>query len=138
MLPTTGVSSDAHETTHGRGGLDGVSDMLAWHVSFFARFVEKLRDTQEVDGSSMLDHTAVVLLFEGGKGYDPESGRNDRAHSTENMVALVGGRVGGLLPGRHVVADGRHPAHVLISAMSALGLSEELGEMTGRIPELFG
>jgi hypothetical protein len=138
MRQATGVEADAHGTTHGGGGITGSEDMLAWHVWHFARLVRKIRDTRELDGSSMLDHTAVVLLFEGGFGYDPEGDADGSAHSTENMIALVAGRVGGLVAGQHIVATDAHPAQVLISALSALGVAEELGEISGGIPGLIG
>lgn len=134
----TGHASDMHETTHGGAGDDGCRDSIAWHVAHFARLVRALKDTPEVDGSSLLDHTAVVLLFEGGFGHDPESGSDERSHSTENMSALVAGHVGGLAPAGHVRAIGMHPANVVASALSAVGLEPRLGEIDGRIDSLFG
>ena len=131
-----GVANDMHNTTHS-GTADDCSDALAWHVSFFARLVAGLRDTEEVDGSSLLDHTTVVLLFEGGHGHDPEGVQDNRAHSTENMSALIAGRVGGLQGGRHIATDRAHPARVVASALSAVGLGDSLGEISGRLDGLF-
>jgi hypothetical protein len=56
------------------------------------------------------------------------------------MVLLVGGRAGGLTPGRHVVAPmGTHPGNVLISAMQAAGYTDDkLGEVSGRFADVFG
>jgi hypothetical protein len=55
------------------------------------------------------------------------------------MVLLVGGRAGGLAPGRHVPATGQHPGNVLLTAMQAVGhQGDTFGEVTGTIPELFG
>jgi hypothetical protein len=138
MFPLTEAHAEMHESSHGQGTINDHSDAVGWHVKHFARLVSLLRDTQELDGSSLLDHTAVVMLFEGGFGFDPESGSNNRAHSTENMVALVAGRVGGLLGGQHIATAGKHPATVLVSAMQALGLQTDThGEITGNVPELF-
>lgn len=106
MLPLSGAASDIHEMSHGRASFDDFADGVGWHVKHFARLVAKLRDTEEFDGSSMLDHTAVVLMFEGGYGFDPEGGNDSSPHSTENMVGLVGGRVGGLVGGQHISAPG--------------------------------
>ena len=136
-----GYQGDLHELGHS-GNQMGVADGVAWHVKHFARFLSLLRDSQEVDGSSLLDNTAVVLLFEGGLGWDPEGERDNNPHSTENMVALVGGHAGGLNPtgGKHIVSNQAHPANVCISAMNACGVrqdTETLGEVTGNIPELF-
>ena len=55
------------------------------------------------------------------------------------MACLIAGRSGGLAPGRHVVASGKHPANVLITAMNAVGVpAASLGEVNGAIPALLG
>jgi len=139
MAPLTGAAGDVHEMSHGATGYDDFADACGWHVKHFARLVARLRDSQEFDGSSMLDHTALVLVFEGGFGYDPEGLSNNRAHSTENMVALVAGRAGGLSPGQHLVQTGTHPASVTLSVMQAAGANvDALGEIDTNVPELFG
>jgi len=114
-----------------------VADAVNFHVLHLARLAKKLRDTPDVDGTHLIDHTAAVLLFEGGWGYDPEGQSDLSSHSTENMVALIAGRAGGLVPGQHIQGNGRHPVNVVISAMNACGV-EGLGEVTENIPELFG
>jgi hypothetical protein len=139
MADMIGFPGDLHEMGHGTNP-DGLQHGVSWHVKHFARLLDLLRGTQELDGTNLLDHTAVVLLFEGGLGYDPEGDRNDSAHSTEGMVALVGGHAGGLNPngGQHIVKTGAHPAEVLVSVMNAVGLPlDTLGEITGTVPELF-
>ncbi len=144
MYPITGHTNDQHELGHGGDSgsdaspLEAFSDAIAWNVGHWARLVAKLRDTTDFDGRRMLDNTAVVLLFEGGHGYDPEGGNND-VHSSENMAVLIAGRVGGLNPtgGKHIVAPDEHPTKVLTSAMSAVGAGDTLNEVSGVIPELF-
>lgn len=137
MQPIAGHDRDVHGLGH-QGNTQGVADAAAWHVGHFARLVAKLKDSIEIDGSSILDHTALVLCFEGGHGYDPEGERDISSHSTENMVVLIAGRAGGLSPGRHVVATDRHPASVVVSAMNAVGVDGGLGEVSEGLPELFG
>jgi len=134
--PMTGVETDFHGLTH-MGHQEGVADVVAWHVKQFARLVRKLRDKPEVDGSSLLDHTALVHVFAGGWGYDPEGQGGPGAHSTENMCALIGGRAGGLKPGQHVSAPGKHPANVVISALDAVGVTGGMGDLTEGLSELF-
>lgn len=139
MKPLFGYGADVHDSSHGGAPADAFADAVGWHVKHFARLVAKLRDTQEYDGSSMLEHTAVVLCFEGGYGYDPEGTTGGSPHSTENMVSLVGGRAGGLSPGQHIVATDVHPAAVTLTAMQAVGADEPaLGEVSDTVPELFG
>jgi hypothetical protein len=136
--PITGINTDVHELSHNPSTDIGVAKAIAWHLKHFAYLVAKLRDTPDVGGRSLLDNMAVVFLHEGGHGYSPENGSSREPHSTENMVALVAGRAGGLNPGRHVVATGKHPVNVVLSAMNAVGVNvNQLGEVSGVIPELF-
>jgi hypothetical protein len=109
-------------------------------VRHYARLVDKLRTTQDIDGAPLLDSTAVVLAFEGGWGFDLESGSDSSPHSTENMVMLVGGNAGRLhdSPGRHLRAQGEHPAAVLNTVLGELGVTETLGEVASTVDALLG
>ena len=143
MYPVTGHTNDLHELGHGGAqagvsSLEAMSDGVAWNVGHWARLVAKLRDTTDFDGARLLDNTAIVLVFEGGHGYDPED-NDPSVHSSENMAALIAGRAGGLNPGggKHIVAPDEHPTKVIISAMRAVGAGESLGEVDGYIADLF-
>jgi hypothetical protein len=124
----SGLRADMHELGHGAGDEDDHADGLAWHMRHWAYLVDRLRNTMEGD-ASILDRSAIVLVFEGGHGYDPESGNDGSPHSSENMAALIAGGAGGLRPRGHVVARDQHPAQVLVSAMNAVGVSGGLGEV---------
>jgi hypothetical protein len=143
MYPVTGHTNDLHELGHGGSGsdatsLEAMSDGIAWNVGHWARLVAALRDTTDFDGRRLLDNTAAVLVFEGGHGYDPEGG-DQNVHSSENMAALIAGRVGGLNVGggQHIRAPDEHPTKVICSAMQAVGAGATLAEVSGVIPELF-
>jgi hypothetical protein len=136
MSGIDGKNTDMHSMTHAPDA-NGVSDAIAWHVKQFTRLAAALKAIPEVDGTTVLDHTAMVMCMEGGNGYDPEGGANNMPHSTENMSCLMAGRAGGLKPGKHVVATGKHPANVVISAMNAVGVSGGLGEVSGQVADLF-
>jgi hypothetical protein len=133
MYALTGQKADLHEIGHNG---DPVSKAIAWHLKHFAYLVGKLRDTSEA-GGSLLDSTVLVFLHEGGHGLDTATGAQNSTHSTQNMACLIAGRAGGLKPGQHVAAAGKHPANVLITAMNAAGVAgNALGEVTGNIPAL--
>lgn len=145
MNPLYGHPSDLHEIGHysiggGIDGANGMADGVAWHVGHVARLMDKLRNTTDVDGNTILDNTALVLLFEGGWGYDPEQDQQGSAHSSENMGVLVGGKAGGLNAngGQHIDGAGAHPVQCINSVMGALGVPGELGEVSGTIPGLVG
>ena len=138
MYALTGQATDCHELGHGgvAGGTMALSKGIAWHVKHFARLVQKFKDTPEGNGN-MLDSSALVFLLEGGHGWDPEGVKANSSHSTENMACMLAGRAGGLQPGQHIVAAGKHPANVLVTAMKAVGVvGDTLGEVTGDIPQL--
>lgn len=135
IYPITAIPYDQHELGHGGGTTEDVSRVVAWHVDHFAYLVAKLRDTPE-GGGRLLDRCAMVLLHEGGHGFDPASGNENSTHSTENMCCMVAGRVGGLSPGQHIRTDGAHPGQVLNTAMRAVGVDADLGEVSGTIAGL--
>ena len=140
MFPITGLKGDVHDITHNGvpGGSESVAKVMAWHMSVFAYLVAKLRDTPEGSGS-LLDSCALVMLHEGGHGYDPASGKQWASHSTENMACSIAGGAGGLKRGYHVVAKDKHPANVLVTLMNAVGVPDtQLGEVKGALPELLG
>jgi hypothetical protein len=143
MNPIYGYPSDLHEISHysmggGEEGANALADCVGWHVKHWATLMKKLRDTDDVDGTSMLDSTAMILCFEGGIGFDPEQGNMGEAHSTENMVVLIGGRAGGLhsSPGRHIRRQDEHPVKVINTAMKAVGVDQQLGDVPGTFDEL--
>ncbi|MEM9189214.1 MAG: DUF1552 domain-containing protein [Myxococcota bacterium] len=139
MYELIGRESDLHELGHSRHASEGQAEGLAWHYKHFASLVDDLRNTNEVDGTRLIDHCALVMTHEGGYGLDPSDGSTKRSHSTERMACLIAGRAGGMMQGQHIKRRGAHPAQVLISAMNAVGIEgEELGEVSGVIPELFG
>jgi hypothetical protein len=140
MYALTGARCDLHEIGHNgdpvqRGTL-GVSKGIAWHMKHFAYLVGMLKGTPEGAGL-LIDNCAILFLHEGGHGLDTATGKMNSSHSTENMACLIAGRAGGLKPGQHVVATGKHPANVVISAMTAVGLPPQLGEVSGNIPGVF-
>ncbi len=145
MNPLFGYPSDLHEMSHysvggGTNGANAVADGVSWHVKHCARLMQKLRETDDFDGSKILDNTALVLVFEGGMGYDPEQDQNGSPHSTENMAVMIGGLAGGLNAsgGKHIRAPGAHPVQCINTVMNALGYQGQLGEVSGTIPGLVG
>jgi hypothetical protein len=139
----TPVRADLHECGHNgdpeNRGQYPVSLCLQWHLSHYAYLLDKMKRTPEGAGT-LLDHSAVIFMPEAGHGVQLNDAASlDQTHSVDEMVLLVAGRAGGLAPGRHIAATGQHPAKALISAMQAVGhAGDTLGEVSGRLPELFG
>jgi hypothetical protein len=123
ILPS-GVVTDAHELGHGTGSRDDHSDMINWHVDQWAYLVRRLRDTPDVNGT-LLDNTALALVFEGGVGFDPEGNDDNVTHSSQNMVLLTAGA--GMTVG-HIDGGRAHPATALLACARAVGHSGGLGD----------
>jgi hypothetical protein len=137
-FPIGGWTQDIHRIGHtGQVPSEAMGDVIAWHIGHFARLVRLLKETPEWDGSSVLDHTALVLCFEGGHGIDALRGGYS-THSTENMSVLVAGRANGLQAGQHIDGARRHPAQATLSAMRAAGYGGNFGDFSDGIDELFG
>ena len=136
VSPITGHAYGLHDLSH-KGQVPQLADVIAWHVGHFAYLVGKLRDTPEGAGT-LLDSCAALLLNEAGGGVSYENGSAWSAHSTDNMAMLVAGGAGGLRRGEHVVAPSGldHPGNVIVTAMQAVGVDADFGEVSGAIPEL--
>ncbi len=144
MNPIYGYKSDLHEISHysmggGQPGQDALADCVGWHVKHWANLMKKLRDTTDFDGTPILDATSMILCFEGGIGYDPEQDAQGSPHSTENMMVLIGGNAGGLHAsgGRHIRKQDEHPTKVINTAMRAVGVNQQMGDVAGTYDELF-
>lgn len=126
-----------HSAAHPMGKSYAMAKVISWHVHHYGRLVKRLKDAKEGNGS-VLDNCALVFLNEGGHGTDPSTGNVTSSHSTDNMAVMVAGRAGGLKPQGHLVQKDVHPAKVVASAMNAVGVSGNLGEVQGYVPALFG
>ncbi|MFB6375216.1 MAG: DUF1552 domain-containing protein, partial [Bradymonadaceae bacterium] len=110
--------------------------VIKWHVAQWVKLLERLAEEPApppYDDESMLDRTAAVLLFESGaKKYAPNK---VKTHTTDNMVALVGGKAGvdgkRLRGNVHVDAgNNAHPCSAQMSAMEAVGVQQDhFGEL---------
>lgn len=135
-----------HELWRNRGGLHAAVQHSApqaeldranrWFVGKYARLLASLKAIREGTGTA-LDTSAAIFVMEGGKAGRAADGGRDPNHSTDNMCMLVAGRAGGLRPGQHVVARDRHPAAVFNTALRALGISRQMGDIADHVPQLF-
>ena len=127
--PQIGVPEAHHPLSHH----DNVPELIAhmskinrYHVDLFSKYVGKLRDTMDGDGS-LLDHMTILY----GAGIS-----NSQQHSGNNLpLMLVGGGAGTLKGGRHVkYKDSPSNANLLMTLMDKLGVSvEKVGGSTGKL-----
>jgi hypothetical protein len=94
--PEIGVPDPHHPLTHHGNDpakIEKVARINRFHVSLFAEFLAKLRETREGNGT-LLDHS--LLLYGSGMG-------NPNQHDHDNLPILVaGGAAGRMRGGRHI------------------------------------
>lgn len=131
--PEIGVSDPHHPLSHHGNDPEKIARMSKinqFHVSLFAEYIQKLKDTPEGEGS-LLDNT--LLLYGSGIG-------NPNIHDHTNLPVLVaGGNATGLKGGRHVQYNQPTPlANLHLSLLDKAGVQlDSFADSTGQLEELF-
>jgi hypothetical protein len=130
--PELGINDGHHPLSHHRGNKDNIEKLKqinAFHVGLFAYFLDKLKNTQDGDGS-LLDHSMLVY------GSSLSDG-NKHLHN-DLPVLLAGGGYGTLKPGRHVVYEKDTPmTNLYMSMLDRMGFHpESIGDSTGKVARL--
>lgn len=89
--PEIGISRGHHDLSHHGGkpeNLEMIAQIDKHHLSYFARFLEKLAQMREADGSSILHNSMIVYASGNGDG---------NAHSHTNLPVILAGAGGGKL-----------------------------------------
>jgi hypothetical protein len=99
-----------------------------YHVTLFARFLDKLRSTPDGDGN-LLDHSLILY---------GSSMSNSNTHNHKPLPLLVAGGYGGLKGGRHLkFAEDTPAANLLVSLLHRAGVPEDkVGDSTGALAEV--
>jgi hypothetical protein len=129
-----GHTDPYHPLTHHRGNptrKQQAGDIDVYHGRLFAEFVTKMKNTVEIDGSSLLDNS--ILVYGSGMG-------NGDIHSQWNVpVALVGGGGGLIKGGRHLVYEEGTPlSNLHVAMLNRIGIPTDsfggqLGYSTGEL-----
>ncbi len=131
--PEIGVSDPHHPVTHHGNDpekLEKIAKINQFHVSLFADFLKRLRETPEADGN-LLDHS--LFLYGSGMG-------DSDAHDHSNLPILVaGGAAGNLRGGRHLkFAEPTPLANLHLTLLNKVGVPlESFADSTGRVEDLF-
>jgi len=130
--PEIGVSEPHHPLTHHNGNqemIDKVAQINAFHVSLFAYFLERLKETPDGDGS-LLDNS--LYLYGSGMG-------NPNVHDHRNLPIIVaGGGAGHMRGNRHIRYDEPTPlANLHLTLLEKAGVHlDSFGDSTGTLDEL--
>ncbi len=123
-----GISEGHHDLTHHRNRKDWiakVADIDQWYVRQFARFLEKMQQTPDVDGKPLLYNSMIVY----GSG-----NADGNRHTHTNLPILLAGAGGGTLtPGRYVRHGSKPATNLFLALAHRLGLRDlaRFGDSTG-------
>ena len=125
-----GIASGHHDLTHHKNSpeiIEKVKLIDRWYMQRYARFLEKLQNTEDVDGKSLLDHS--MILYGSGNA-------DGNRHTHEDLpIVLAGGGGGALKPGRFVKTGGVPITNLFLTMADAMGAKgvESHGDSTGRL-----
>ena len=128
-----GISEGHHDLTHHQNRPDWVekvADIDLWYVRQFARFLEKLRTTEDSDGKTLL-HNAMIVYGSGNA--------DGNRHTHNNLpVVLAGGGGGTLTPGRYVKHGSKPLTNLYLTMADRLGLRDldRFGDSAGRLGDV--
>lgn len=129
-FPEIGIAEGHHYLTHHQNQADMIEKVARidrFYLRQFARFLEKLGQTKDVDGRSLLDNSMIV--------YGSGNADGNRHTHTNLPVILAGGGGGALTPGRFVRHGGVPMSNLLLSLADRMGATgaTRLGDSTGRL-----
>jgi hypothetical protein len=131
--PEIGVPDPHHPLSHHGNDPEKIARMAKvnqFHVSLFAEFLQKLKNTQDGNGS-LLDHS--LYLYGSGIG-------NPNVHDHINLPILVaGGSASRFKGGRHLRYDQPVPlANLHLTFLERAGVQvEAFADSTGKMNDLF-
>ncbi|MBM3767471.1 MAG: DUF1552 domain-containing protein [Acidobacteria bacterium] len=124
--PEIGVPDPHHPLTHHRGHpdfIEKVTKINEFHVSLFAYFVKRLKETNDGDGS-LLDYSAILY----GAGLS-----DGNAHSNYDLPLVVAGHAGGIKGGQFIEAPEQTPiANLFVNMLNGAGVeAKAFADSTG-------
>jgi hypothetical protein len=127
--PALGVTEPHHAVSHHGNRPESIENhtrINTYHMTLFARFIERLRSTPDGDGS-LLDHS--LIAYGGGMS-------NGNGHTGSPLPLLfVGGGSGSVAGNRHIeTPEGTPMANVWLSLSHKYGIDQEsFGVSTGTV-----
>ena len=129
-FPEIGIAEGHHSLTHHMNKqdmIDKVAQIDLWYVKQFGRFLEKMEQTKDVDGNSLLQNSMII--------YGSGNADGNRHTHTNLPVILAGAGGGALTPGRFAKFGSVPMSNMLLGLASRMGAREveRLGDSTGRL-----
>ncbi|HXI26884.1 MAG TPA: DUF1552 domain-containing protein [Vicinamibacterales bacterium] len=130
VYPESGFKGAFHSASHHQEKEERILDFAKinkYHVSLVPYFLEKLKNTPDGDGASVLDNAVIV--------YGSPMG-DSNVHNHKRVPLFIAGHAGGALKGNlHVkAADGTPLANAMLTVAHKLGLEmPSFGDSTGEL-----
>jgi hypothetical protein len=113
IVPESGVDTNYHQSIHGRPAEDYIK-YRSYFATKFQYLIQRLADTEDMDGNSVLDNTIILHVSDMGDA---------RAHTGENApFMLAGGGSGALTTGRSLNLNGVDYKSLLDTVAQAAGV----------------
>ena len=128
-----GIYEGHHDLSHHQGKperIKKVAEIDRWYARQFAKFVQKLNETKDVDGNSLLHNSMIVY---GGGNAD------GNAHTHTNLPLVLAGAGGGTLKtGRYINHQSKPTCNLFMSMADRMGLKklDRFGDSTGRLSDV--
>ena len=132
-FPEIGIAEGHHSLTHHMNKQDmieKVAQIDLWYVKQFARFLEKMDQTKDVDGRSLL-HNSMIIYGSGNA--------DGNRHTHTNLPVILAGAGGGTLrPGRFAKFNSVPMSNMLLGLADRMGARgiERLGDSSGRLDSI--
>src|SRR5688572_6407755 len=132
-LPEIGVSEGHHDLSHhfnNEEKIQKLMDIDRWHVEQFARLLQKLESTKDVDGNSLLQNT--IILYGSGNA-------DGNRHTHSNLPLILAGAGGGAFhSGRYIRHRSQPMTNLLVSIAHQMGVQdlENFGDATGKLGDV--
>ena len=128
-FPQIGVPEGHHWLTHSQRDEElamKVAKIDRFYVDHFARFLEKMGQTEDVDGNSLLHNSMIVY---GGAIAD------GNRHTHENLPVILAGHAGGRIKtGRHYQAEKQPMSNLFVTMLDYMGAPvNEFGDSNGKL-----
>jgi hypothetical protein len=128
VFPALGINEPWHHISHHGNEAEKLASLVkinTWHIELFGRFLDRLAQTADGDGS-LLDHSLILW----GSGMS-----DSNTHSALDVPLLLAGKAGGRMKGnRHLAAPKGTPlANAMLDLAQTFGAeSDRFGVSSGR------
>ncbi len=127
--PQIGIPEGHHYLTHNQRNpelVKKVAEIDKYHLSCFAKFLEKMSKIEDVDGNSLLHNSMIVY---GGAIAD------GNRHSHDNLPVILAGHAGGALTTNRFFKAPKQPmSNLFVTMLNQFGVeTDKFGDSNGRL-----